>query len=1291
MWSLVIFLCLTITWAAAQNGRGPQHQDHNGHGWDIRLAVPGEPGSDYPTLGAIPRTSFSCAGRDPGYYADIETNCQVFRVCTVGSTYGFQSFLCPNGTLFNQAVFVCDWWMNVDCQNSQQYINNNNEQFENLRLGPQLMKDIKKMLTHPMRNPYDKSAMKSNLIVMQEYKPPFGQLFPNGALLAGPERAPNNVYFPAKQIQQNLIQGNPNDYTFSASTPDPRYIPAPINTNFLPLQRDAEVFQRQRQNGQYNAVNSNGIQNARVQTTQVSQTGNLISNGHAGRFSQNGNSNVVNTNTNSQVQAPRPTQISNNFSQRQTSSVSNSQLGNAQNTPRVPNTKQRAQYSEPRRLPQTNNEATLSRTQNYVNNNNQDKQPYTYSTPSSNIQQYPNNLNNPAGRELKQNLVSTIKEIPSTVITKTVSYSRVVQEPKVSKPKSRITVKTWIVKPTKSARLIAEPTPYTYARPSSVSPSAPSPTERLIEENTPYVYERPTTSSQTEKIISPEPESGSDSEEPYSYPRPTPAAKQIETTEIETTRIYIAPTTIPTRPTYSGRLNSPQTSPLPTKASRLYLTPSPFTSTARFYLPPPRSPTTLPRLYLPSNDAPQPVYYQSSQLRASPTMPSTTRATFNENFNQPSYSVPQQSQINANQENLTFADILTKEKLDITVNDIVKDTDNILKTASPPQYVQYKEFKSIDYSDNNNFITRTTTDSGESLTSQVPIQTPTVSSKSSRIIATPATSLQPPNENFIYQNSNKLSNLPFFKETGIPNTIERTVSIKITIPERIAAYLFKNRSDPTYDKLEILNTGSSNYLVMSDNFLNNRNAFNFIPIAKLIGGQNSNNISDSQALVYSFLTDSINVAREYNNIAQQEILTSTATPATAQFQNLNNDKLSQITNQISSLTSSQYNSNDPNSFVNSANIPKQKANINLPNQFTGNARYTDERNQGQQIQTNQLTPSQQTQGEFYSSQYQIPNTQQNALNSQNQLYSGQLYQWSVPDVTNQIYNRPSPANFINPSNIQQQAQMFTLQRNTNQNNAGDNFKQSNPQFEVVKANAVDLNPAKLQLETPNESEQFTSQEALNNLINSQNGISAHLEDKIVGTIQHPSEENKLLTYKKDQSYYLYTKLEENTIDQNSPTNQQTNTNTQQNAKLIQTNSNNMPNVVSFQLIPSVSYELEDEKDKQQILSAFQIDEFGAPRDITRPQNEANKNQGQQIMTSRIDFAVEHPTTPKQNEQFRINPLYSGPSSYTAPQSSVGSLGSRQIVQNNFNSRLEDFDSNNSNGYPRDRPARQFFS
>jgi len=35
------------------------------------------------------------------------------------------AFLCPNGTLFNQQVFVCDWWFNVDCNASPEFYSRN--------------------------------------------------------------------------------------------------------------------------------------------------------------------------------------------------------------------------------------------------------------------------------------------------------------------------------------------------------------------------------------------------------------------------------------------------------------------------------------------------------------------------------------------------------------------------------------------------------------------------------------------------------------------------------------------------------------------------------------------------------------------------------------------------------------------------------------------------------------------------------------------------------------------------------------------------------------------------------------------------------------------------------------------------------------------------------------------------------------------------------------------------------------------------------------------------------------
>lgn len=47
-----------------------------------------------------------------GYYADTETRCQVFHVCTsIPNADPIKaSFLCPNGTLFNQEAFVCQWY-----------------------------------------------------------------------------------------------------------------------------------------------------------------------------------------------------------------------------------------------------------------------------------------------------------------------------------------------------------------------------------------------------------------------------------------------------------------------------------------------------------------------------------------------------------------------------------------------------------------------------------------------------------------------------------------------------------------------------------------------------------------------------------------------------------------------------------------------------------------------------------------------------------------------------------------------------------------------------------------------------------------------------------------------------------------------------------------------------------------------------------------------------------------------------------------------------------------------------
>ena len=79
-------------------------------------AIPGEPDIDYPILSYIPQTSFSCKSQAlPGYYADVETRCQVFHVCSNNITY---DFLCPNGTIFSQEDFVCVWWNQFTCESA---------------------------------------------------------------------------------------------------------------------------------------------------------------------------------------------------------------------------------------------------------------------------------------------------------------------------------------------------------------------------------------------------------------------------------------------------------------------------------------------------------------------------------------------------------------------------------------------------------------------------------------------------------------------------------------------------------------------------------------------------------------------------------------------------------------------------------------------------------------------------------------------------------------------------------------------------------------------------------------------------------------------------------------------------------------------------------------------------------------------------------------------------------------------------------------------------------------------
>ncbi|KAK7074673.1 hypothetical protein SK128_023727 [Halocaridina rubra] len=118
------------------NGYGAPNGGNGGNGgyggYEDPLAslannIPGGgiPGEDYPILASVPDTGFDCDDQDvPGYYADTdpEAGCQVFHICQDRALRRQKdSFLCPNGTIFNQQYLVCDWWFNFDCADAEDF------------------------------------------------------------------------------------------------------------------------------------------------------------------------------------------------------------------------------------------------------------------------------------------------------------------------------------------------------------------------------------------------------------------------------------------------------------------------------------------------------------------------------------------------------------------------------------------------------------------------------------------------------------------------------------------------------------------------------------------------------------------------------------------------------------------------------------------------------------------------------------------------------------------------------------------------------------------------------------------------------------------------------------------------------------------------------------------------------------------------------------------------------------------------------------------------------------------
>lgn len=102
----------------------------SGKAFNIPRNVPGKGGEDYPIYDKIPITGFDCREQlYQGFYADMEAGCQVYHSCNGGLRGSKHTFLCPNGTIFSQEYLICDWWYNVNCEESPRYYPLNKEAF----------------------------------------------------------------------------------------------------------------------------------------------------------------------------------------------------------------------------------------------------------------------------------------------------------------------------------------------------------------------------------------------------------------------------------------------------------------------------------------------------------------------------------------------------------------------------------------------------------------------------------------------------------------------------------------------------------------------------------------------------------------------------------------------------------------------------------------------------------------------------------------------------------------------------------------------------------------------------------------------------------------------------------------------------------------------------------------------------------------------------------------------------------------------------------------------------------
>ncbi|GBN40361.1 hypothetical protein AVEN_27870-1 [Araneus ventricosus] len=131
----------------------------------LRSTIPGIPGVDYPLYQSVPDTSFRCQDqRNPGFYGDVEAQCQVFHICQEDGRH--DSFLCPVGTVFSQMNFICDWWFNFKCDETPTFFHLNAQFYTSSGATPasvMIRETMKKMRRFTGGTKYKSSVMKNSM------------------------------------------------------------------------------------------------------------------------------------------------------------------------------------------------------------------------------------------------------------------------------------------------------------------------------------------------------------------------------------------------------------------------------------------------------------------------------------------------------------------------------------------------------------------------------------------------------------------------------------------------------------------------------------------------------------------------------------------------------------------------------------------------------------------------------------------------------------------------------------------------------------------------------------------------------------------------------------------------------------------------------------------------------------------------------------------------------------------------------------------------------------------------